>query len=124
MRAWLANVRRTQNTQKTERKSGLAKTGPAGPAPTPMHHPVSARLCVVLLIDDKVDIIGMIDRGSSLTAITEKFGIGKSTMSDIKKSKGKILAFSYPNISAIRTPLSPKGSDRRGCNVCYHKLLS
>ena len=45
---------------------------------------------VVLLIDDKVDIIGMIDRGSLLT---EKFGIAKSTASDIKKSKGKIFAF-------------------------------
>ena len=48
---------------------------------------------VVLSIDVKVDIIGMIDRGSSLTAIAEKFGIAKSTVSDIKKSKDKILAF-------------------------------
>ena len=40
---------------------------------------------IVLFIDDKVDIIGMIDRGSSLTAIAEKFGITKSTVSDIKK---------------------------------------
>ena len=56
---------------------------------------------IVLSIDDKVDIIGLIDRDSLLTATAEKFGIVKSTVSDIKKSKGKILAFSYPNISVI-----------------------
>ena len=44
---------------------------------------------VVLSIDVKVDIIGMIDRGSSLTAIAEEFGIAKSTVSDIKRARIK-----------------------------------
>ena len=48
---------------------------------------------VVLSIEDKTEVIDMLDHGSSLTAITAKYTIVKSTVSDIKKNKAKILPF-------------------------------
>ena len=48
---------------------------------------------VVLSIEDKTEVIDMLDHGSSSTAIVAKYGIAKSTVSDIKKNKAKILAF-------------------------------
>ena len=48
---------------------------------------------VVLSIADKVKIIEMLDKSASYTVIAEKFGIGKSTVGDIKKNREKILKF-------------------------------
>ena len=48
---------------------------------------------VILSIEDKTEVINMLDHGSSLTAIAAKYGIVKSTVSDIKNNKEKILAF-------------------------------
>lgn len=49
---------------------------------------------VVLSIQDKLKVIEMLDKSVSFAIIMEKFGIGKSTVSDIKKNKAKIIAFS------------------------------
>ena len=48
---------------------------------------------VILSIEDKTGAIDMFDHGSSSTAFTAKYGIVKSTVSDIKKNKAKILTF-------------------------------
>ena len=48
---------------------------------------------VVLSIEDKTEVIDMLDHGSSSKAIVAKYGIAKSTVSDIKINKAKILAF-------------------------------
>ena len=46
---------------------------------------------IVLLISDKVEVIKMLDHGSSSTVIATKDGITKSTVSKIKKNREKIL---------------------------------
>ena len=48
---------------------------------------------VVLSMEDKSEVIDMLDKGSSSTVIVAKYGIAMSTVSDIKKNKAKILAF-------------------------------
>ena len=53
----------------------------------------SKRKKVVLSIEEKLDILELIEKGTSYTIITEKYGIGKSTVTDIKKSKHKLEAF-------------------------------
>lgn len=50
---------------------------------------------VVLSIQDKLKVIEMLDKSVSFAIIMERFGIGKSTVSDIKKNKAKIIAFSH-----------------------------
>ena len=47
----------------------------------------------VLALKDKLNIIQMIDKGVSYSVIAETFGIGKSTVGDIKKQKEKITQF-------------------------------
>ena len=47
---------------------------------------------VILSIGDKTEVIDMLNYGSSLTAIAAKYSSAKSTVSDIKKNKEKILA--------------------------------
>ena len=47
---------------------------------------------VILSIEDKTKVIDMLDHGSS-SVIAPKYSIAKNTVSDIKKNKGKILAF-------------------------------
>ena len=49
---------------------------------------------VVLSIPDKLKVIEMLDKSTSYTVITEKFGTGRSTVGDIKKNREKILKFS------------------------------
>ena len=48
---------------------------------------------VILSIEDKTEVIDTLDHGSSLTVITTKYSIAKSTFSDTKKNKAKILMF-------------------------------
>ena len=48
---------------------------------------------VVLTIEEKVKILDMLDKSVSYSIIAEKFGIGKSTVSDLKKNKEKIRGF-------------------------------
>ena len=45
----------------------------------------SKRKKVVLSIKEKLDILELIGKGTSYTIITKKYGIGKSTVTDIKK---------------------------------------
>ena len=44
---------------------------------------------VVLTIEEKVKVLDMLDKSVSYSIIAEKFGIGKSTVSDLKKTKRK-----------------------------------
>lgn len=46
-----------------------------------------------LTLKDKLRIIEMLDKGDSYPIIARKFGIGRSTVGDIKKNKDKILKF-------------------------------
>ena len=48
---------------------------------------------VVLSIKEKVEVLKLLDKGVSYTVIAEKFGIGRSTVGDIKNNKKKILQF-------------------------------
>ena len=48
---------------------------------------------VVLSIDDKLEVIKMLKQGTSYTIIAEKYGIGRSTVADIKKSESKLLDY-------------------------------
>ena len=48
---------------------------------------------VVLTIEEKMKVLDMLDKSVSYTVIAEKFGIGKSTVSDLKKNKEKIRSF-------------------------------
>ena len=42
---------------------------------------------VVLALEKKLEVIKMLDKAVSYTIISEKFGIGHSTVGDIKKTK-------------------------------------
>ena len=48
---------------------------------------------VVLSIEDKLEIIKLIDKSVSYTIICEQYGIGRSTVGDIKKNRAKIISF-------------------------------
>ena len=47
----------------------------------------------VLTIEQKVEILNELSRGVSATIFSERYGVGKSTVSDIKKNKDSILNF-------------------------------
>ena len=47
----------------------------------------------VLTIEQKVEILNELSRGVSATILSEQYGVGKSTVSDIKKNKDSILNF-------------------------------
>uniref|UniRef100_A0A1X7VWW7 HTH psq-type domain-containing protein n=1 Tax=Amphimedon queenslandica TaxID=400682 RepID=A0A1X7VWW7_AMPQE len=49
---------------------------------------------IVLTLEEKLDVIKMLNKAVSYTVISEKFGIGHSTVGDIKKNRDKILQFS------------------------------
>jgi len=46
-----------------------------------------------LTIKEKVKILRLVDNSVSYTIIAEKYGIGRCTVADIKRSKEKILQF-------------------------------
>ena len=48
---------------------------------------------LVLSIQQKLEVIKMLDSSISYTIICEKFGIGRSTISDIKSNRDKLLKF-------------------------------
>ena len=95
---------------------------------------------VILSIEDKTDVIDMLDHGSSLTAIAAKYSSAKSTVSDIKKNKEKILALKRKmakmgmslkakivqlgdNYDSFYTPLSCSVADFQS-NECITSLYS
>ena len=47
----------------------------------------------VLSIEEKLSIIKKIDQGCSLLSVATEFGVGKSTVYDIKASREKITRF-------------------------------
>ena len=49
---------------------------------------------VVLSIEEKVKIVDLLDKSVSYTVFGEQYGIGRSTVGDIKKNRRKILEFS------------------------------
>ena len=46
----------------------------------------------ILTIEEKLEIINLVQKGTSYTVVTENYGIGRSTVADIKKAKSKIEA--------------------------------
>jgi len=44
----------------------------------------------VLNIEKKLEVISLLQKGTSYTTISEKYGIGRSTIADIKKNEGKL----------------------------------
>ena len=46
-----------------------------------------------MTIEQKVEILNELSRGVSATILSERYGVGKSTVSDIKKNKDSILNF-------------------------------
>lgn len=54
---------------------------------------------VVLSIREKCDILNKLDQGESMTKLSKEYGVGKSTMSDIKKQRASILSF-FTNMDA------------------------
>ncbi len=47
----------------------------------------------VLTIEQKIEILKELSRGVSAMILSERYGVGKSTVSDIKKQKDSILDF-------------------------------
>lgn len=54
---------------------------------------MAPRKHVTLTLDQKIEIIKLIENGQNYGIIAEKYGIGKSTVGDIKKNKDKIIKF-------------------------------
>ena len=50
---------------------------------------------IVLTVEEKLEIIKETQRGVSYTLISEKYGIGRSTVVDIKKNKAKLRAYKH-----------------------------
>ena len=48
---------------------------------------------VTLTIEQKLDILKKLDQGSTMSSIATEFGVGKSTVFDIKNSREKIIKF-------------------------------
>ncbi len=45
---------------------------------------------VITTIEKKLEILKKIDQGVSLAAVAQEFGLGKSTISDIKRDRKKL----------------------------------
>lgn len=54
---------------------------------------------VVLSISDKLDILTMLDKSISYSVICEKYGIGRSTVGDVKKNRDKLTKFRSDMVS-------------------------
>jgi len=54
---------------------------------------MAPRKHVTLTLQDKLEVIKLIDKETSYSVISRQFGIGISTISDIKKNKDKIEKF-------------------------------
>ncbi len=48
---------------------------------------------MIITIEKKLDILKKIDQGVSLAAVAQEFGLGESTVSDIKRDRKKIEKF-------------------------------
>ena len=54
---------------------------------------LAKRKKVVLTVEKKLEIIELLHKKTSYTVIAEKYGIGRSTITDIKNSKAKLQSF-------------------------------
>ena len=61
----------------------------------------------VLTIDEKLEIVSLLNNNHSLAAIASKYGIGKSIVSDIKRDRQKLLDFKKQTLDMGMYP-SPK----------------
>ena len=48
---------------------------------------------IVLSIEDKLEILELLQKGTSYTIVSEKYGIGRSTVANIKKNESKLKVF-------------------------------
>lgn len=53
----------------------------------------SKRKHVTLSLKEKIDVINSLKAGSTVSGLSEKYKVGKSTICDIKKNKAKILSY-------------------------------
>lgn len=54
-----------------------------------------------LKIEQKLEILKLIDLGEGFATLAQKYGVGKSTISDIKKNKFKLLEFASSTDSGV-----------------------
>lgn len=68
---------------------------------------------VVLSIDQKIEVLKLIDKGTSYTIIMEKFGIGRSTVANIKKKRSSLMDFrrQMKEMGTVRTVKTMKLSE-------------
>ena len=55
--------------------------------------PPVKRKKIVLTVENKLEIIDLLRKGTSYTVISEKYGIGRSTITDIKNNEAKLKSF-------------------------------
>jgi len=60
---------------------------------------MAPRKHVTLTLNQKIEIIKLIENGQKYGMIAEKYWIGKSTVGDIKKNKEKIMKFVIINFA-------------------------
>lgn len=56
---------------------------------------------VTLSIKEKIDLIKSLEAGTTVTALAEKYKVGKSTICDIKRNKERILSYATTSSSLI-----------------------
>ena len=79
---------------------------------------MSKRKRVVLPLKDKVEIIESLKNGESGSKLAQMYGVGTSTISDIKKNSDSILILiDYPDFRLYGIPLVLFDSDNRDSTV-------
>jgi IS30 family transposase len=61
----------------------------------------SKRKHVTLSINEKIELIKTLEAGYTVTALSKKYKVGKSTICDIKKNKNRILSYATTSSSLI-----------------------
>lgn len=59
---------------------------------------VAKRKKVVLTIEEKLEIIESLKSGTSYAVISERYGIGRSTVANIKKNSSKLETFKQKTV--------------------------
>ncbi|KAG8235294.1 hypothetical protein J437_LFUL014932 [Ladona fulva] len=73
-----------------------------------------------LALEDKVKIIKLINNGHSYDAISKRFGIGKSTVGDIKKNKDSIMKFVSTTESGSKVCKTMKTADNVALEIAVY----
>jgi hypothetical protein len=68
-----------------------------------------------LSIDEKIEVLKRIKLGHSQIRIAEEFGVGRATVSDIKRDSEKIYEFAnqFPNVKSLKDRKSLKWADHK-----------